>query len=522
MGKLKTDIRVMAGDLMKSRATLSSQETKVVGSIQPSQETRVVGSVQSVQETKKVSSVQPVQETKVIGSTQSVCPDCLSVIDARKVAHPEGIFLEKTCLEHGSFTTLIWEGDCDSYLAWDRGNTRIDRMESTRERQEGCPYDCGLCLEHERQTCCVLLEVTTRCNLCCPVCFASAGAEGDTSLEDIASLYDILCDTGHSYNIQLSGGEPTMRDDLPAIIRMGREKGFSFFQLNTNGLRLAEDETYVKELVEAGLSCVFLQFDGISEYPYETLRGKSLLSKKRAAIDACSDYGLGVVLVPTIAPGINDVEIGDILLYALKNMPTIRGVHFQPITYMGRNSLKPTVDRITIPSMLSAIEEQTEGLFKAGDFIGGGAENSYCSFHAKYQRNGQGILKPCKDVAASCCSVSSEQSRDYVARHWAGAALSETRTSCAEYSSDEAGMRGGTSSLDEIGMRGDTSSLDDFLTQSQQNSFTVSGMLFQDAYSLDLCRLKRCYICEVDKRYGLVPFCAYNLTNSKGRGLYRR
>lgn len=54
-----------------------------------------------------------------------------------------------------------------------------------------------------------------------------------------------------------------MRDDLPEIVRLGRERGFSFFQLNTNGLRLASEPDYAAALREAGVSCVFLQFDGL-------------------------------------------------------------------------------------------------------------------------------------------------------------------------------------------------------------------------------------------------------------------
>lgn len=187
----------------------------------------------------------------------------------------------------------------------------------------------------------MVLEVTKRCNLHCPVCFASAGEsqeKGDPSICEIEKQFDFLMEHGGPFNIQLSGGEPTMRDDLPEIIRMGREKGFTFFQLNTNGIRLAEEEEYARKLKKAGLNTVFLQFDGVSDDVYRTLRGQDMMEVKKKAVRNCSEAELGIALVPVIAPGVNDMQAGDILKFALDHMPFVRGVHFQPISYFGRCS----------------------------------------------------------------------------------------------------------------------------------------------------------------------------------------
>ena len=253
---------------------------------------------------------------------------------------------------------------------------------------KGCPYDCGLCTEHLRKGCCMLLELTNRCNLRCPVCFAAAGEkpERDLSLEQIGEQYDFLMAHGGPFNIQLSGGEPTLRDDLPEIIRLGRDKGFEVFQLNTNGLRLASEAGYAQGLKAAGLNTVFLQFDGLEDSVYITLRGRALLETKLRAIDSCAKAGLGIVLVPVIAPGVNDGQVGDIIRFALERMPEVRGVHFQPISYFGRCGLERPGLPITIPRMLRLIEAQTGGMMKYADFGGGGAENPYCSFHASYMR----------------------------------------------------------------------------------------------------------------------------------------
>ena len=436
-----------------------------------------------------------------IGKTSSVCPVCLARIPAVKTVGEDGnIYLEKKCWEHGSFKTLIWEGDLESYIGWAAGDSNAPVTPvRAREAERGCPNDCGLCQNHERDGCCVLLELTNRCNLSCPVCFASAGEQTphDLSVEEIGKQYDLLMEHGGPFNIQLSGGEPTIREDLDKIIALGKEKGFTFFQLNTNGIRLAREGGYAAHLAKAGVSVVFLQFDGLDDKIYQTLRGAALAETKLRAIENCKAAGLPVVLVPTVAPGVNDHALGDILRFALAHAPHVRGVHIQPISYFGRCGLEAPEKRLTIPAVLRRIEEQTEGLMKASDFGGGGAESPYCSFHASYLRKPDGSLKALPRRRSQCCCVKSSDARDFVSQQWSG------KASCCDGDSD-------------------TASLDAFLQKTVENTFTVSGMVFQDAYNLDLDRLRRCYICEVDTQKGMVPFCAYNLTDVNGKALYRK
>ena len=154
----------------------------------------------------------------IIGNTTSVCPVCLKTISAQKIIKDNHhIYLDKTCPQHGSFSTLIWEDSLESYSAWDRNSMVSEPPVFPNPAQKGCPNDCGLCEEHLRKGCCMLLELTNRCNLRCPVCFASAGEQKphDLSMEEIEKQYDFLMNHGGPFNIQLSGGEPTMRDDLP-------------------------------------------------------------------------------------------------------------------------------------------------------------------------------------------------------------------------------------------------------------------------------------------------------------------
>ena len=345
-------------------------------------------------------------------------------------------------------------------------------------------------------------------------------------------------DCGGPYNIQLSGGEPTMRDDLDQIIKIGKEKGFTFFQLNTNGIRIAEDASYIKKLADAGLNTVFLQFDGLTEKPYIRLRGKKLLRTKLKAIENCKKAGVGVVLVPTVEKDANLDQLGKIIEFAINNMPAVRGVHFQPISYFGRYENRDETFRITIPKMIKEIENQMNGKMKVEDFMPGGAENSYCSFHANFLVNEDRSLRALGS-RTSCCSkpTSSKQSREFVAKQWSGrkdidlnepinccsAEVEEASCCCEPKPKVEKAScccSAETSKQEVVGTR----SLDDFIERFEKYTLAISAMLFQDAWNLDIDRLKQCYIHVVsdDENIKLVPFCAYNLTNTKGEYLYRK
>lgn len=450
----------------------------------------------------------------VLSTTESVCPVCLRRIAAERTAEGDAVYLRKSCPEHGSFRTILWRG-LDSWQAW--GGTGTPRPvctpPSAHPVANGCPFDCGLCQDHRQQTCCVVLEVTARCNLTCPICFADAAPAraADPTLEELAARARTLLAAGGPFNIQLSGGEPTVRNDLPQIVERIRGLGFPFVQLNTNGLRLAKDAGYARTLRDAGLDCVFLQFDGTRADVYRAIRGRDLLDLKLAALDHCAAAHLGVVLVPTLVPGVNLDQIGDILRLAMARLPAVRAVHFQPVSYFGRYPHLPLdADRITIPEVLRGIEEQTGGLFRACDFHPPSAENAYCSFQGQFRVAASGKVEPAAPAKTSCCGSAppplvqlgdgARRSRQYVARQWAYPPVSE------------AACGGGSGS--------DVDSFDRFLAAGAR-TLSVSGMAFQDAWNLDLDRLRDCFLHAIDAQQRLIPLCAWNLTRSDGQALYR-
>jgi len=448
---------------------------------------------------------------------ESVCPECLKRISAFKVFEGDTVFLEKQCPEHGSSRVKIWDGKPD-YKSWNKAKIPSKPELCLTEVNKGCPYDCGLCAEHRQQTCCVLLEVTGRCNLGCPVCFASSGKSqiDDPGIDEISGWYSMLLDNGGPFNIQLSGGEPTIRDDLPDIISLGISMGFSFIQLNTNGIRIAEEPGYAEMLRDSGLSCVFLQFDGMDNKIHKYLRGSELLQVKLKTVENCAKTGLGVVLVPTLIPGINTGNIGEIIRFALANMPHVRGVHFQPISYFGRFP-GSSMPRITIPQIIREIESQTDGAMKSENFIPPGGENPYCSFHGNFILMPDGVLKPWNQYQdTDCCSKpviadGSRKARLFVAKQWAAPEC------CVTDKSRE--MKKNSSRTGKTGIN--TDSIDIFLERVKTHTICISGMAFQDAWTLELDRLKECIIHVVSRDGRLIPFCAYNLTSVNGNSLYR-
>jgi 7,8-dihydro-6-hydroxymethylpterin dimethyltransferase len=455
-------------------------------------------------------------------TTESLCPICLNRIGAERVTRGEQVQLVKTCPDHGEFRAVIWNGR-PSMKQWRRPKTPLLLRPILRETQRGCPFDCGLCREHRQRSCTVLLEVTRRCNLHCAVCFAGSHPQeaGDPGLEEIHAWYRRALSMAPGSNIQLSGGEPTVRDDLPEIVAAGRKFGFGFIQLNTNGIRLADDPEYVKALKDAGLASVFLQFDGTDDAVHRKLRGRALADVKRQAIAACAGHGVGVVLVPTLVPAVNTHQIGSLLRWAIGLSPAVRGVHFQPVSYFGRYPQPiSSASRITLPELMAAIEYQSAGMFKAADFRPPGCENAWCSFHADYLTLPGGKvlhLRPSEPLSGSCAPIPAEEgalrTMAHVSRQWAGPNSGMT-------SSDPTTARGPGSVSDSPS--GGPMRLDDFLDRARSHTFTVSAMAFQDAWTIDLERLRDCCIHVFDPRGGLVPFCAYNLTAADGRALYRQ
>jgi uncharacterized radical SAM superfamily Fe-S cluster-containing enzyme len=188
-----------------------------------------------------------------IKNTKSICPECLKVLDASIFEEDNKVYLKKECPEHGSFQELYWS-DYDQYLRAEKLRYDGDGLNNPRTQTvNGCPYDCGICPEHKSHTALAIIDVTNRCNLKCPVCFANAAAAGyvyEPSSEDITGMLENLRanDPVPATALQFSGGEPTVRNDLFDLVRKAKELGFRHVEINTNGVRISRDVEYAKQL----------------------------------------------------------------------------------------------------------------------------------------------------------------------------------------------------------------------------------------------------------------------------------
>ncbi len=312
---------------------------------------------------------------KLIKTTKSLCPEDLRVIDAELWEVDGKVLMKKSCPDHGSFEDVYWS-DYKEYMRAEQYRDHGIGLRRGREPKAGCPRDCGLCQNHGTHTTLLIIEITKRCNLHCPICFAKADANngtGDLSKEQIRSILEYAQEINHPLRVRgvgNSGGEPTLRDDLPEIIRMEKELGYDYILIMTNGLRLAKDIDYFKKIRDLE-AWIYLQFDGVTTEPYMKIRGLDLWPMKQKVLENARKIGYNkIALIPTVVKGINDHQIGDMIRFAAENSDIIKFLVFQPVSFSGRiDTTKLKEMRITNSDVMRLAEEQTKGEIKKGDFF---------------------------------------------------------------------------------------------------------------------------------------------------------
>lgn len=429
------------------------------------------------------------QTAPLLRPTRSVCPVCLQPLPAQLRRRQGVVYMEKTCPEHGSFAVPVWRDKLDMEQ-WRGPLPQLAAGENER-----CPQDCGICPQHQQGSCCVLLEVTRRCDLNCRFCFAQ-GDLPEPSLEELKQAVDkIIQLAGQPPLLQLSGGEPSLRDDLPDLVAYAKAQGCKYVQLNSNGLRLAQDEDYARRLAQAGLSFVFLQFDGVDNQVYKQLRRAPLLKQKLRAIEVCDKYNLGVTLVPTVVRGVNEGQLGEIIRLGASLSPAVRGVHFQPVSYFGRYPENPSDDqRYTLDELVRDICYQAA--IPEENLLPSRCDHPLCGCHASFVALPDHSLLPLsrRQPQAQLPPTCAEQNREYVGRHW----QRQEKTACC---------CGPEADLSQV----DMSSLEGFAQRARSHGFTITAMAFQDAMNLDVERLRRCSLHVYDQGK-LLPFCSRYLT----------
>lgn len=418
----------------------------------------------------------------ILDHTQSVCPICLKVVQARIVVRDQAVYMEKNCPEHGSYTSYLWP-NVEHYQWMSEFELPAISPHSPIPVKDGCLSDCGLCEAHLRHPTLVEIEVTEGCNLRCPVCFMAANdfrPDPNPSLEALAEKYRyILNNTNPDTSIQLTGGEPTTRKDLADIIRLGREIGFQAIEVNTNGVVIGKDLNYLKGLADAGMSGVYLQFDGMTGEVYEQIRGEDLLPTKLKAIENCREAGVQVVLAMTVIEGINEDQMGQVLNFALENRDVIVGIAYQPAFGSGRFDV-PLHKRLTMGDVIFMLSEQSEGRIEAYDFWPLGCSNPLCS-SSTYLVEDQGRIEPLSRRLTPKKYMESFNPQSPQGSVFADIAL-------MKYPELEPGL-----------------------------SILIENYI--DARNMDLKKLRECSMIVAGKSGGLTPFCGYQLTNINGEKL---
>ncbi|HEX8665130.1 MAG TPA: radical SAM protein [Beijerinckiaceae bacterium] len=305
------------------------------------------------------------------GQTTSLCETCRGLVPAKICIDGDEVFYEKRCAAHGVQKTLI-STDARFYK-WQREFLKPgDRPLALQSRTDyGCPYDCGLCPDHEQHSCLAIVEVNEACNLDCPVCFADSSPRQTSHLPlaTIERMLDTLVESeGEPDLVQLSGGEPTIHPDILAVVDAAQSRPIRHLMINTNGVRIATDPDFVAALAERkrGLE-IYLQFDSLERDALMAIRGADLRRVRRQALEALERHGISTTLVAAVKRGVNDREVAAIIDHAL-GWSCVRGVTFQPVQDAGRNlGFDARRDRIVLSELRRRIVEH--GLFGEADMI---------------------------------------------------------------------------------------------------------------------------------------------------------
>ncbi len=304
--------------------------------------------------------------------TLSICSTCLRRVDAKIVFENNYVYMLKNCATHG-FEKVLIATDIEYYKNIRNYNKPSEMpLQFNTNTHYGCPYDCGLCKDHEQHSCLTVIEITDRCNLQCPTCYAMSSPHygRHRTIEEVEKMLDIIvANEGSPDVVQISGGEPTVHPDFFAIMDIAKTKPIKHLMLNTNGIRIAKDKAFAAQLATYAPDFeVYLQFDSFKPSVLEQLRGKDLTEVRIKALEHLNELNLSTTLVVTLQQGQNDDEIGAIIDYALQQ-PCVRGVTFQPTQVAGRTeNFNPATDRITLTDVRRKILEQTN-VFQANDIL---------------------------------------------------------------------------------------------------------------------------------------------------------
>ena len=314
----------------------------------------------------------PTRDYTYYDFTLSLCPECLKRVDAKIVFQNDKVFMLKNCKEHGRSKVLIAD-DIEYYKNIRNYNKPSETpFKFNTKTDYGCPYDCGLCPDHEQHSCLTVVEITDRCNLTCPTCYAGSSPKygRHRTLDEVKAMLDaIVVNEKEPDVVQISGGEPTIHPQFFEILDYAKSLPIKHLMVNTNGIEIAKDFKFAEKLATYAPDFeIYLQFDSFKKEVLESLRGANLLKIREDALRNLNTLNLSTTLVVTLQKNLNDDEIGKTIDFALKQK-CVRGVTFQPTQEAGRlENYNSQLDRITLTEVRRNILEQTTA-FNSDDLI---------------------------------------------------------------------------------------------------------------------------------------------------------
>lgn len=478
---------------------------------------------------------------KPLRATCSLCPKCHKIIDASVVDERGKIWLKKSCKEHGDFKELYW-GDAEMYRWVEKyaslGNGVTNPAIKIEPSKVACPYNCGICTAHKSHTVLANMFVTNRCNKRCWYCFAGVdairknGYVYEPSFEEVRGMLQTLLDERPipALGIQFTGGEPLLRDDLLDIVKESVKMGFKYIQLNTNGILFALDPELPKKYRQAGVSILYLSFDGTTE--------KTNPKNHRyipQIIENCRKAGLPIILVPTLINGVNDHEIWPIVKFAFDNVDIVSNVNFQPVSFVGTMASSLTAEnirkkqRITIPDVVRKLEEQSNGMIPKSIFypvpvilpflrvvskaMGLPVHEPTCNTHcgvASYVFKDGDKLIPATDfmnvdaLMSLLNEISGKKLDSAMGKAKAAAMLYKNIHKVFNKDKAPANFDLTTALFDLISKKKDP------FKRFRENSVMIGMMHFMDPYNYDVDRVQSCVIHYVVPDGRIIPFCAFN------------
>ncbi|WP_299903273.1 radical SAM protein [uncultured Aquimarina sp.] len=435
--------------------------------------------------------------------TLSLCPICLKRIDAKIVFEDDKVFMLKHCPEHGRSKVLIAD-DIEYYKSIRNYNKPSEfPYKFNTATDYGCPYDCGLCPDHEQHSCLSIIEVTDRCNLTCPTCYASSSPHygRHRTLEEIKKMLDTIVENEKEPDVvQISGGEPTIHPQFFDILDYAKQLPIRHLMVNTNGVRIAKDVGFVERLASYMPDFeIYLQFDSLNAKVLKKLRGEDLTAIRRKAIENLNQFNLSTTMVVTLEKGLNDSEIGEILSFASRQR-CVRGVTLQPTQIAGRlEDFNAQTDRITLTEVRRKILEQFP-IFEADDLI----------------------PVPCNpDALVMGYALKNEDGLTPLTRYINPADLLDNGKNTIVYEQDvelqekmlELFSTGNSVDIASENLKSIMCCLPeiDAPELGYDNLFRIIIMQFIDAYNFDVRAVKKSCVHIVNKDYKIIPFETMNL-----------